>query len=111
MLRRTIDNPVVRSRMPIARHRLLTTVAWLVTVGTLAWFGLGSFVITMIAWSAGLWIGVPLLLVGLVLGLARHRAGWRLVTGVLGLALTFSTALALGSRMCEWEVSRAKAGG
>lgn len=97
--------------MPTARHCLLATVAWLVTVGMLAWFGLGSFAITLIAWSAGLWIGAPLLLIGLVLGLARHRAGWRLVAGVLGLALTLGTALALGSRVCEWEVSRAKAAG
>jgi hypothetical protein len=97
--------------MPTARNFLLATTAWLVTVGTLAWFGLGSFALTLIALSAGLWIGTPLLLIGLVLGLARHRAGWRLVTGVLGLTLTLGAGVTLGSRLCEWEVARAKAGG
>lgn len=114
MLRRTIDTPVVRFRMPIARHRLLATVAWLVTVGTLAWFGLGSFAITVIAWSAGLWVGAPLLLLGLLIGLRSKRhalAGRRLAIWIVGLGLTLGTALALGKRVCEWEVSRAKAGG
>lgn len=97
--------------MPPARNCLLATTVWLVTVGTLAWFGLGSFAITVIALSASLWIGAPLLVVGLALGLARHRTGWRLVAAVLGLALTLGPALALGKRVCEWEVSRARAGG
>jgi hypothetical protein len=97
--------------MPTARHCLLATAAWLVAVGTLAWFGLGGFAVHVLALGAGLWIGVPLLLMGLTLGLARKRAGWRLVAGVLGLALTLSAGVALGDRVCAWEIARAKAAG
>lgn len=100
--------------MPTARHCLLATVAWLVTVGMLAWFGLGSFAITLIAWSAGLWIGAPLLLLGLLLGLSRKRhalAGRRLAIWIMGLGLTLGSGLFVGRRVCDWEVARAKAAG
>lgn len=97
--------------MPPVQHCLLGFLAGFVAVAALAWFGLGSFVITVISLSTGLWIGTPVLLIGLALGLARKRAGWRLVAGVLGLALLLSAGVALGDRVCAWEIARAKAAG